>query len=116
MRPLPAVPSQCPRYPRRLLRGQNCSRLRAVGATAAVASADQGVDENVDTRPTEHVAVRPTLPAQQAEIEFRNLFLGLSLQDYYFQCFSRERDQPGKPHLSVFRHLNELESEANVIG
>jgi hypothetical protein len=79
-----------------------------------VASADQGVDENVDTRPTEHVAVGPTLPDQQAQLQFQNVFLGLSLQDYYFHCFSREPDDPGRRHKSVLDHLNDLESQANT--
>jgi hypothetical protein len=82
----------------------------------AVASATQAVDQNLFTKPTEHAAWKsPTghNDPEQQTLGPLPLSLGLSLQDYFFHCFSRERgDTRGQPHATVIEHLNGLEKRA----
>jgi hypothetical protein len=81
-----------------------------------IASADQAVDQNLFTKPTEQVAWKSppgkNEHAQHTPIPLVPLALGLSLQDYYFHCFSPEKDTRGDPHPLVVRHLEELEKQA----
>ena len=66
-----------------------------------IASADQAVDQNLFTKPTEQIAWNSPPGkneyAQHTPIPMVPLTLGLSLQDYYFHCFSPEKDTRRSP-------------------
>ena len=79
----------------------------------AVASADQAVDHNLFTKPTEHVAWKsPATKKEVRQLEAFGLSLGLSLQDYVFHCFSPYADRRGERHKLVLDNLHQLETRA----
>jgi len=82
-----------------------------------IASANQAVDENLFTKPTEQVGTSPSgrNEPDQKRILFLPVYIGLSLQDYYFHCFSPEKDIRGQPHVAVSKHLETLETKAMAL-
>src|SRR5262249_42867832 len=79
-----------------------------------IASADQEVDQNIFTKPTEYAAVSsPIRPREPIAKIFGPLSLGLSLQDYVFHCFSPVQDVRGQPNAMVIENLGRLEKRAN---
>lgn len=92
--------------------------------SSLIAGTDQGVDENIDTRPSILISERSaTDPPQTSRIEL-NLWQtlgalaastkyppGLSLQDFVFHCFSRSKDVPLRRNRDVDERLRALEAD-----
>ena len=78
-----------------------------------VASANQAVDQNVFTKPTEHLAWKSPVAANEVrQLELLGLSMGLSLQDYVFHCFSPNSDRRGERHQLVLDNMDRLEKSA----
>jgi hypothetical protein len=77
-----------------------------------VASANQAVDENVETWPTEHIAFGIVRDNDQlTQFAFKNFVTGLSPQDHYFHCFSRMPDSVGVINDDVRQYLAAREQD-----
>jgi hypothetical protein len=89
-----------------------------------IAGANQGVDENIDTRPSILISERSVSdPPQTTRLEV-NLWQtlgalaartkyppGLSLQDFAFHCFRRTKDAPARRNRDVDERLALLERD-----
>ncbi len=81
-----------------------------------IASANQAVDTNVFTKPTIHTGLgRGATSNEVRQFEKCGASLGLSLQDYYFHCFSPVADKRGERSSVVEEHLKSLEANANEL-
>jgi hypothetical protein len=83
-----------------------------------IASATQGIDENLDTQPSISVieAAKPDRNANRSLSELSLAIAGveahLPMQDYLFHCFSRNRDQRGLRNADVLERLEILQDKA----
>jgi hypothetical protein len=81
-----------------------------------VASANEAVDQNLFTKPTQYAGLSsPLSPKEPIQHDVGPVSLGLSLQDYVFHCFSPEKDIRGQRSAAVIQNLERLENGANAL-
>ncbi len=83
-----------------------------------IASANQGIDENLDTQPSVSVIEAASDPARTASFTSSALRLvgldtHLPMQDYLFHCFSRSPDAKGQRNRDVLDRMAELQTDAD---
>jgi len=127
-----ALASECNAFQSDVHYGTTFAIAVATGWTwdqaSVIAGANQSTDENIDTRPSIQISERSSSdPAQSHELEVNEQLLaqvlgriaataqyppGLSLQDFYFHCFSRNKDAVRRRNQDVVERLNFLATDS----